>query len=205
MSTALLDELLADYVAPGAEAFPAPTPAKAANSANREHPRGPAPVFVPCERLRISANVEARTPCAEADSQIFAAVRRRQTVSQSEQTCGSSQDSQNSQGCLRPYRLTPEQGERCHAGGWSDADIAAFTARQARALRAGFGNDDAEDLAERLTLRDRDADDRASCTECRHHRRGRCGNHRRAGLNAADVGRDLAVTLHRCAGFKSTR
>lgn len=207
MSTALLDELLADYVAPGAAVFPAATPAKAANSANREHPRGPAPVFVPCEALRMSANVESRTPGAEADSQKFAAVRKPQTTPRSEQTCGSSQNSQDSQGGradaqARPYRLTPEQGDRCHAGGWDDGEIAAFTARQARALRAGFGNDDADDLAERLTLRDREGDERVLCAaECANHRVGNCTRHRIAG-----VGRELgsiATTLNRCPAFTS--
>ena len=76
-----------------------------------------------------------------------------------------------------------------------------FTARHARLLRAGYMNTDAEDLAERLTLRDRDADDRRLCIECKHYRPGRCGNRERAGLRLPDVGRDLAATLQRCAGF----
>ncbi len=104
----------------------------------------------------------------------------------------------------RPYRLTPEQGDRCHAGGWDDAEIATFTARHARLLRRGYGNDDAEDLAERLTLRDRDADNRVICTECQHYRSGRCGNHRAAGLQAPEMGPDLAAMLQRCAGFTGT-
>ncbi len=60
--------------------------------------------------------------------------------------------------------LTPEQGDECHAGGWEDAEIDAFTARQARFTR--LGRADADDLAERLTLRDRDGDDRRICLEC---------------------------------------
>ena len=238
MSAGLLDELLADFTALAGIAHAAPTPAKAAKAANREHPCGLAPASVACEALRIAANGEQRTADAEPDSQIFAAVRRLPTEPQSEQTCGSSQESQVSQGwpptyaargaadlatecpavavlsgpkraandpTRRPYRLTPEQGDRCHAGGWDDAEMAAFTARHARLLRAGHGNVDAEDLAERLTLRDRDADERRLCIECKHYRPGRCGNHRRAGLQAPDVGRDLATLLQRCPGFQPSR
>ena len=87
-------------------------------------------------------------------------------------------------------------------GAWTDADIAHFTARRDRLTRWGWLAADAEVMAERLTLRDRSGDERVSCTDCRHYRPGRCGNHRRAGLNVADVGRDLAGLLQHCPGFK---
>ena len=45
-----------------------------------------------------------------------------------------------------------------------DAEMAAFTARAERF--ALLGRADADDLAERLTLRDRDGDDRRLCLEC---------------------------------------
>jgi hypothetical protein len=84
---------------------------------------------------------------------------------------------------------------------WSDGDIARFLDRRARLLRWGWSESDAEKLADRLSRRDREHDERVSCTDCRHYRPGRCGNHRRAGLNVADVGRDLAAMLQRCPGF----
>ena len=84
---------------------------------------------------------------------------------------------------------------------WTDADIVHFLDRRARLLRWGWPEPDAEKLAERLVIRDREADPRVSCTDCRYYRPGRCGNHRRAGLRAPDVGRDLAATLQRCPGF----
>ena len=104
--------------------------------------------------------------------------------------------------CNRPYRLAPADADRCHAGGWDDAEIAGFVARVALFMRRGINATDADDLAERLTLRDRDGDDRVICAECLHYRPGRCGNHRGAGLSAPDVGRDLAVMLQRCPAFK---
>ena len=89
---------------------------------------------------------------------------------------------------------------------WTDGDIARFISRRARLLRWGWGEPNAEALADRLTRRDRAADDdRVSCTDCRHYRPGRCGNHRRAGLNVADVGRDLAGLLQRCSGFDGAK
>ena len=84
---------------------------------------------------------------------------------------------------------------------WNDADIACFIDRRARLLRWGWLEPDAEKLAERLVMRDREADDRVSCTECRHYRPGRCGIHRDAGLHSGEVGRDLVVMLQRCPGF----
>ena len=69
--------------------------------------------------------------------------------------------------------LTPEQGDECHAGGWDDAEKDAFTARQARFTRMGRAAD-ADHLAERLTLRDREGDDRVMCVECQHGRAAHC-------------------------------
>ena len=88
---------------------------------------------------------------------------------------------------------------------WTDDDIVHFLDRHARLLRWGWPEPEAEKLAERLVIRDRERDDRVSCTDCRHYRPGRCGNHRWAGLNVADVGRDLAVVLQRCPGFETAR
>ena len=84
---------------------------------------------------------------------------------------------------------------------WTDSDIAGFLGRRARLLRWGWPEADAETLAERLVKRDREHDERVSCADCRHYQPGRCGNHRSAGLNVADVGRDLAALLQRCPGF----
>lgn len=64
----------------------------------------------------------------------------------------------------RPHRQTNDEADRCHAPCRDDAEIEAFTARTERF--ALLGRADADDLAERLTLRDRDADDRRLCLEC---------------------------------------
>ena len=85
---------------------------------------------------------------------------------------------------------------------WTDADIARFENRRARLLRWGWGEAEAERLADRLVRRDREGDDRVSCTECRHYRRGRCANHRQAGIGGPEVGHDLAAMLQRCEGFE---
>jgi hypothetical protein len=101
----------------------------------------------------------------------------------------------------RPYRLTPAGADRCHAGGWDDAEIETFTTRVMLLMRRGVPSTDADDLAERLVKRDRDGDDRRMCHECAAYRPGRCGNHQSAGLHKAELGRDLATTLQRCPGF----
>jgi hypothetical protein len=85
---------------------------------------------------------------------------------------------------------------------WSDSDIKRFLDRRARLLRWGWAEPEAEALAEKLVIRDREADDRVSCADCRHYRPGRCGNHRRAGLQAPDLGHTMAALLQRCPGFE---
>ena len=84
---------------------------------------------------------------------------------------------------------------------WTDSDVARFLDRRARLMRWGWSESDAEQLADRLVRRDREVDDRVCCADCGHYRPNRCGNHRRAGLNSAGVGRDLAAMLQRCPGF----
>ena len=118
----------------------------------------------------------------------------------SEHPCGFSQDSQDSQGCPPPC-AAPEPHDLA-AVAWTDADIARFLDRRARLIRWGWAEPGAEKLAERLVIRDREQDERVSRTDCGHYRPGRCSNHRRAGLNVADVGRDLAALLQRCPGFQ---
>ena len=86
---------------------------------------------------------------------------------------------------LSPYRLTREQGDRCHAPCWDDAEIAALSARVRVLMRRGIGADDADDLAERLTLRDREVDDQRICIEC---------------SQPSDKGRCIAAATRRLAG-----
>jgi hypothetical protein len=173
----LLDELMAPYVALSRNADPTATSAKASKAANPEHPGALQADPGACEGMRIPAK---SAPC----SQTFATLRNPQDRPPSEQPRGSSQDSQDSQGC-RP---------------------AIESTRFARLLRWGWSAAEAEALAERLTRRDReDDDDRVSCTDCNHYGPGRCGNYRRAGLHGPEVGRDLAAILQRCPGFQSSR
>ena len=107
----------------------------------------------------------------------------------------------------RPYRLTRAESKVAHLDPWDDAAIARFQARTGRLRRFGFGEHDAEDLAERLHLLDVQAEGRALCLSCRHLAGSvtgwRCGNHR-----AAEVGRDLPRELvtqaQRCPGHLNT-
>jgi hypothetical protein len=98
--------------------------------------------------------------------------------------------------------MTPEQGDDCHACGWDDAEIALFMGRAARF--AQIGRRDAEHLAERLTLRDRQFDDRRMCVECRElEPSGRCAAARRGAIPGADRRMEPVQTLLcRCPGFR---
>lgn len=194
MSRALLDELLAGFVAP--------TPAKVANPANREDWRRQQGDSSACQLLRSEAKPEQVCPAPASGSHAFAAVRSADNTPYSEQRHGPSQRSQDSQG-------VPGKGTAAALGlaavAWTDDDIARFLDRLSRLLRWGWSEPDAETVAERLTLRDRRGDDRVSCSECQHYRPGRCGSYRRAGLQSPDVGRHLAAMLQRCPAFMAVQ
>ena len=101
----------------------------------------------------------------------------------------------------RPHRLTNDEAGRCHAPGWNDAEIAAFMARTARF--AMMGRADADDLAERLTLRDRVGDDRRLCLECTWlGDTGRCLAAATGRIPSADRQLEpVQTTLQRCGAF----
>ena len=82
-------------------------------------------------------------------------------------------------------------------------DVVNFHALRPRMVLRGWTVPEAEAWAGRLAQRDRELDERISCTECRHYHPGRCGNFRRAGLAGSALSRDLAAVLQRCAGFQS--
>jgi hypothetical protein len=89
-------------------------------------------------------------------------------------------------------------------------EIDTFTARIARFTDKGIGTDIGETMADKLVIRDREADDRRSCLECRHlaghgHTSWRCGNWRAVdiAIKARDAAlpADFVLTLQRCGGF----
>lgn len=101
-----------------------------------------------------------------------------------------------------PY-MTPDQGDECHACGWDDAEIRVFLARTRRF--GLIGRSDAEHLAERLTLRDRQADDRRMCLECRElELSGRCAAARRGAIAGVDRRLEpVSNILMRCTAFRA--
>ncbi|MBN8490985.1 MAG: hypothetical protein J0M00_06110 [Burkholderiales bacterium] len=203
MSAALLDDLLAEFTAPNRLAIARTPPAKNANSAKSLQSCGfsaDSEAAKGCESLRIEPSP---APPITPDSQEFAGVRNALTAPQAQYSCGSSQNSQDSQGC--PSQSTALAAPDLSAVAWTDGDVAAFLARRARLMRWGWPEADAERLAERLVIRDREADARVSCADCRHYRPPRCGNRAGAGLSAPEVGRELASLLQSCPGFGESK
>lgn len=104
----------------------------------------------------------------------------------------------------RPYRLTKAEGDAAHAEPWDDSACGRFAARVALFLRRGIHASDADDLAERLHLRDVQGDDRGMCLECeRLDARGRC----LAAASGEVLGVDrrlepLPTMLLRCEAFE---
>lgn len=83
------------------------------------------------------------------------------------------------------------------------AHAADSSRTRARLLRWGWSAVEADAMAARLARRRLERDDRVNCAaECAHYRPGHCGNHRVARLASPEVGRELAVLMQRCPGFK---
>ena len=103
--------------------------------------------------------------------------------------------------------LAPDPNRWCwpHSDAMNGAELEQFAKRAQQFTRRGMSDEAAEAMADRLVIRDREQDDRRTCLECTTYRPGRCGNHRLAGLQAPDVGRDLATLLQRCPGFQPSR
>jgi hypothetical protein len=97
--------------------------------------------------------------------------------------------------------LTNDEADRRHGPCWDDAEIAAFTVRAERI--ALLGRADADDLAERLTLRDREGDDRRLCLECTWlGDTGRCLAAATGRIPGADLRLEPVQTnLQRCEAF----
>ena len=106
--------------------------------------------------------------------------------------------------------LDPDRWSYPHSSAMNGAEIDTFIARQDRFASKGLPLLEAESLADKLVLRDRDMDDRRLCLECNHlggsgQISWRCANWQAAGVASrsrdAQLPRDLVCTLQRCAGF----
>ncbi len=102
----------------------------------------------------------------------------------------------------RPYALSDAEGDLAHAEPWDEATCGRFVARVVLFMRRGMTATDADDLAERLHLRDVTRDDRRQCLECAHFRRNgveTCANSARA--DARIHGPHAVTMLQCCPGF----
>ena len=97
-----------------------------------------------------------------------------------------------------------------HSTAMNGAEIDLFTARLHRFTDKGLTIADGESLADKLVVRDREADDRRFCLECRHlsgygQSSWRCSNWKVAGIAIrsidAQLSVDLVLQLQRCDGF----
>lgn len=102
----------------------------------------------------------------------------------------------------RPHALSAAEHSLAHAVAWDEPACKRFGDRAARLMRIGFHDSDADDLAERLHLRDVTGDNRVACVECQHYRhavRDECANPGAAGARVR--GAYVTTMLQRCPGF----
>ena len=86
---------------------------------------------------------------------------------------------------------------------WTDAEITRFTKRVALFKRRHQSEDQAERIAERLVLRDRELDRRRLCIECANLTQGKaCFVADKAPAHAlSPIKLPLTTILQRCTGF----
>jgi len=167
-----------------------PATATVATFATHEQSRPPTVATVATVAVAIAPDTAANDPAPTPNS---AAV----DVDLIPQTCGQ---------VLDTAALDPDRHCWPHSPAMNTAEIDRFTARLARFTDRGVILSDAECLADKLVIRDRQRDDRAMCMECRHLQRGgRCGNWQRAGVAIrawdAQLATEFVNLLQRCNGF----
>jgi hypothetical protein len=98
-----------------------------------------------------------------------------------------------------------------HSSAMNGAEIDTFTARLRSFTDKGLPRSDADALADKLVIRDRESDERRVCIECRHltgYGAGswRCGNWQAAGVairsRDAQLPADLVAQFQNCYGFE---
>ena len=106
-------------------------------------------------------------------------------------------------------QAAPDPDRWCwpHSTAMNGAEIDTFTQRLHQFTWRGLAELEAETLADKLVIRDRESDDRRLCLECSNLSRAggwRCAQWQRAGLGAAGVPADLVRQLQRCDSFNHT-
>ncbi len=103
--------------------------------------------------------------------------------------------------------VDPERWCGPNSAAMTGAEIDNFKARLSKFGDKGLTAPDGEALADKLVLRDREADDRRVCLECRNlsgygPASWRCSNWKAAGVGASGLPFDLVLLLQGCDGFE---
>ena len=102
--------------------------------------------------------------------------------------------------------LDPDRWCYPYSTAMNTAEIDTFTVRLARFTDWGVILEDAERIADRLVIRDREQDDRVVCVECKYLQGLTCRNWIKAGIaikaEGAILPSSFTVLLQRCDGFK---
>ena len=93
-----------------------------------------------------------------------------------------------------------------HSSAMNGREIDIFLIRLEHFMTLGVGLNSAENLADRLVIRDRDLDDRVMCVECKYLHGLICRNWNKAGVaikaEGANLPSSFTLLLQRCDGFK---
>lgn len=100
------------------------------------------------------------------------------------------------------YRLTRSEQRTSRSVPWSDDAIERYSARLVDLIRLGFHAIQADDLAERLYVRDENEGDTRMCVECAHLGGDRTTAWRCRVPPALRLTEQRVTTLRRCPGFE---
>lgn len=107
---------------------------------------------------------------------------------------------------LRLFQCT-SQNTWPHTEAMNPNEVETLKVRLSSFANKGLSADQAELLAYKLVIRDREEDNRKLCLECVHLKglgqsRWRCSNWQRAFVTRHSLARDLVFMLQRCPGFR---
>lgn len=98
----------------------------------------------------------------------------------------------------------PDRHSWPHTEAANTAEMSAMSTRLATFARIGLPVDQAEKLADKLLIRDREGDDRHACLECGHlSGRWRCAAFRQRGATAPGLPADYVQMLTRCNAWRA--
>lgn len=141
------------------------------------------------------------TPAKALNDQLRAIIRANKAVLVAHLKCDVTSGGTNPAPATDPDRFCWP-----HSKAMNTLEIDTFMSMVVRFTDKGVTMGEAQRMADRLVIRDRDSDDRRSCLECVHLQgTRRCSNWHAAGVAREGLAYSLVTMLQRCGGYQELK